>query len=115
MPRLTGVRASGSGDIDAEGVHAAAFDVVSTGSADITLQGRTQQLGVALNGSGDANLVRLVARDAHVAVGGSGAVDIRATRRLDARIDGSGGVRYRGHPRLTRHIDGSGDLSHVER
>ena len=113
VPRLTGIEASGSGDIGAEGIDADAFELRSTGSADIALAGRAGKLDLAVDGSGDADLGRLDARDAQVKSGGSGDVDVRAGR-LDVDMDGSGDVRYHGRPQLTQHVDGSGDLSRAD-
>ena len=103
--------ASGSGDIDADGIGADAFEVRSDGSADIALRGTADRLEVDLDGSGDADLGELEAVEARVAVRGSGDADVRADKRLDVNVDGSGDVRYHGDPALTRHVDGSGDLS----
>ena len=111
VPRLTGIEASGSGDIDADGIDADAFEIRSDGSADIALAGTAGRLALHMDGSGDADLARLTAREAHVAVGGSGDVDVRADQRLEVAVDGSGDVRYHGHPVLTQHVDGSGDLT----
>ena len=111
VPKLTGIEASGSGDIDADGIEADAFGVRSDGSADIALEGRVRRLAVDLAGSGDADFAGLAARDARVTVGGSGDVDVRADERLDVDVDGSGDVRYHGDPALTQHVDGSGELT----
>lgn len=111
VPRLTGIEASGSGDIDADGIDADAFEVRSDGSADIALAGTAGRLALDMDGSGDADLARLTAREARVAVGGSGDVDVRADQRLEVAVDGSGDVRYHGDPALTQHVDGSGELS----
>jgi hypothetical protein len=114
VPELTGIEASGSGDIDADGIDADAFAVRSDGSADIELEGTAARLAVELDGSGDADLAGLGAREARVALSGSGSVDVRADERLEVRIDGSGDVRYHGDPALTRDVDGSGDLSRAD-
>jgi hypothetical protein len=114
VPKLTSVEASGSGDIDADGIDADAFQVRSDGSADITLEGTARRLALDLHGSGDADLAGLAAREARVAVRGSGDVDVRADERLEVNVDGSGDVRYRGDPALTQHVDGSGELSRAE-
>jgi hypothetical protein len=111
VPRLDGVEASGSGDIEAEGIGGEAFEVRSDGSSDITVRGATTRLTLALDGSGDADLGELEADEASVQVGGSGDADVRAARRLAVDVDGSGDVRYHGDPELTKRIDGSGDLS----
>ena len=109
VPKLTGIEASGSGDIDAD-----AFEVRSDGSADIALEGTVGRLAVDLDGSGDADLAALAAREARVGVGGSGDVDMRADERLEVDVDGSGDVRYHGDPALTQHVDGSGELTRAD-
>jgi hypothetical protein len=110
VPELTSIKASGSGDIAADGIEAKGFEVRSDGSADITLKGTAATLDVDLDGSGDADLGALAARDARVAVSGSGDAEVRAGERLDVTVDGSGDVRYHGDPALTQRVDGSGDL-----
>jgi hypothetical protein len=114
VPSLAGIDASGSGDIDVDGIDADAFEVRSDGSADIALEGTAGRLDVVLEGSGDADLGGLKARDAHVVVDGSGDADVRADDRLNVAVDGSGDVRYHGTPALTQNVDGSGDLSHAD-
>jgi hypothetical protein len=114
VPKLTGIEASGSGDIEVDGIDADAFDLRSDGSADIALAGTAGRLAIDLDGSGDADLAGLAAREARVAVGGSGDLDLRADERLDVAVDGSGDVRYHGDPALTQHDDGSGELSRAD-
>jgi hypothetical protein len=110
VPTLVGVQASGSGDIDIDGIETGAFAVRSDGSADIALAGTAGRLELDMSGSGDAELADLTTRDARVAVSGSGDVEVRASDRLDVDVDGSGDVRYHGDPALTERVDGSGDL-----
>jgi hypothetical protein len=114
MPKLTGIEASGSGDVDADGIDADALDVRSDGSGGIALTGTTGRLALNLDGSGDAHASGLKAREADVAVGGSGSADVRADQRLDVKVDGSGDVHYQGDPDLTKHVDGSGDVSRAD-
>src|SRR4051812_10941923 len=83
VPKLTGITASGSGDIDAGDIDADAFSVRSDGSADITVKGVATRLAVALDGSGDADLAELQSREARVTLGGSGDADVRADQTLD--------------------------------
>jgi hypothetical protein len=114
VPRLTGIHASGSGEIEAHGIHADAFEVRSDGSADIAAKGRTGRLALDLNGSGDADLAGLAAREARVTARGSGDADVRADDRLDVAVAGSGDVRYHGSPALTQRVDGSGEVSSAD-
>ena len=110
VPRLDGVTAGGSGDIEATGIDAGAFELRSTGSSDIALAGRAGSLKLDVDGSGDADASGLKVRDARVTSDGSGDVDVRADR-LDVRLDGSGDVHYHGNPVLSQSVDGSGDLT----
>jgi hypothetical protein len=111
VPRLTGIEADGSGDIEADGIAAGEFEVTSDGSADIALAGTVGRLALDVDGSGDVDLAELAARQAKVFVGGSGDVDVLARERLDVAVDGSGDVRYHGDPVLTHEVDGSGELT----
>ncbi len=111
--RLDGVDSSGSGNVDAEGIAADAFEVRSDGSGDVALDGTTGRLVVDIDGSGNADLAALAAREARVSVGGSGDAEIRAADKLAVNVDGSGGVRYHGDPALTQLVDGSGDVTSV--
>jgi hypothetical protein len=114
VPKLTGIEAHGSGDIDADGIEADAFEIRSQGSADIALAGAATRLDVEIDGSGDADLADLKADQATVSVSGSGDADVRADDRLNVEVDGSGDVRYHGSPELTQNVDGSGDLTRAE-
>ncbi len=114
VPELTAIEISGSGDLDAEGIDATEFELLSDGSADIALAGTAARLLVTLDGSGDADLAGLTARDARVDVSGSGDLDVRAEDRLDVAVDGSGDVTYYGEPAVTPHVDGSGDLTRAD-
>ena len=99
-------RPTGSGDIDADGIDADAFDLRSDGSADIALAG-TGGLALELQ-AGRRRSRRPCAGVARVMVGGSGDAHVRADDRLDVTVDGSGDVRYHGYLAVTQHVDGSG-------
>ena len=55
MPRLSGIDASGSGDVSADGIDVDAFGVRSDGSDGISLKGTAGSLRVDMDRSGDAN------------------------------------------------------------
>jgi hypothetical protein len=65
-----------------------------------------------VTGTGDAALERLLARDAHVVVSGTGAATVYATESLDASVSGTGGITYRGHPRhVKKSVSGTGAVA----
>jgi hypothetical protein len=110
VPRLRAIRTSGSGDVHADGVEADAFEVRSDGSGDVTVRGSAGRVAIELDGSGDADLGELAAKEGRVTVNGSGDADVAADTRLDVDVDGSGDLRYHGDPEVTRRVDGSGDV-----
>jgi hypothetical protein len=114
VPELSRIEASGSSDIDADGIDADTLEVRAEGSADVALQGTVGRLALDLDGSSDAELAGLAAREARAAVGGSSDLEVRADERLEVDVDGSGDVRYHGNPALTRHVDGSGEVSRAD-
>jgi Putative auto-transporter adhesin, head GIN domain len=64
----------------------------------VRASGTTDSLEVELNGSGEAQLQHLVARDVHAVVSGSGRARVNATETLEASVPGSGAIEYKGGP-----------------
>ena len=74
--------------------------------------GTATHLEAMLDGSGQAKLLGLVARDVHAVVGGSGEILLIATDRLDASVPGSGEIIYAGNPaHVTKSVSGSGAIT----
>jgi len=129
LPKLDGVRLTGSGSIDADTIDGDAIKAVLTGSGDlkvakfdgrkaeITLSGSgdieigagtiaTGDLSVA--GSGDIDAKGLVAQTLDIAIAGSGSVDAQATAKADISILGSGDVKLTGGATCSTSQVGSG-------
>ena len=100
VPELTAIEASGSGDIEASGVDADAFEISSDGSADIVVAGAAARLTVDLDGSGEADLADLAADSAQVTVG-----RLRRARPARRRAARRRGRRLRRRP-IPRRPDG---------
>jgi Putative auto-transporter adhesin, head GIN domain len=67
---------------------------------------------VSIDGSGDAQLSGLTARNVDAVINGSGAIFVTATQSLDAKVPGSGAVLYGGNPpHVTTSITGSGAVT----
>jgi len=80
--------------------------------AVITASGSARRLDVALGGSGDAQLGRLVAGDVRDVIGGSGRAEVTATNTLDATVTGAGAITYGGSPaHVTKTVTGIGAIS----
>ena len=109
VPSLAAVKLSGSGQISVSRIEAARLTVTLPGSGVLYASGTASQLDVTLGGSGLAQLSKLIARDAHAAVTGSGLIRVTATAKLNATVSGSGAVIYGGNPpQVTRNVTGSG-------
>jgi len=110
-PNVRRFVANGSGDLKITAYDQPAFNLDISGSAEVIATGRTETLAVVINGSGDADLRTLAARDATVDVSGSGDAEIAPTGEAQVRISGSGDVTLASRPaKLTSEVSGSGEI-----
>ncbi len=111
VPKVTSVTLTGSGTMLVDGVDAASFTASLPGSGTMRVGGHTEHLTADLSGSGQLNMLGLIARAVEVQLSGSGEVQVHATGSLDAEVSGSGSVRYAGDPpHVTRTVTGSGAI-----
>jgi hypothetical protein len=109
VPALSAVSLSGSGRLRVDGIDAKLLTVTADGTGAVYAQGHARRVDATLNGSGDLELQRLVAREAHALVPGSGQIWVYATRSVSASVPGTGAVFYSGDPpRVMRKVSGTG-------
>ncbi len=102
---------SGSGDITLE-VASDHVETTLSGSGDIRLSGTAGTFEVRISGSGDVHAYELEARNVEAQVSGSADVKVTALESLTARVSGSGDVHYRGNPgKVDSKTSGSGDVT----
>ena len=101
---------SGSGDIRIATLSASSLEVAVSGSGDVTLAGKAEGITGSIAGSGDLRAAKLEVRDAKVSIAGSGDVTVWATQSLAVRVAGSGDVKYYGDPSVQKTILGSGSV-----
>lgn len=132
MPRLTGVRLTGSGSIDADSIDGEAVEALVTGSGDLKiakLTGKRADISVSgsgdieidggtvgageysVTGSGDIDADGLVAQTLEVSITGSGNVEAQATGTADVNILGSGDVTLGGGGKCSSRQLGSGSVT----
>jgi hypothetical protein len=105
------VSLSGSGDIKLS-IKTQNLDSTVTGSGDITITGSTDNLQTKVTGSGDFHGFNLQANFTDAAVTGSGNIDVVSNKALKARVTGSGYIDYRGNPdKEDTKVIGSGSIS----
>lgn len=129
---LDGLSLTGSGHIrNSDVISARSFKLSVTGSGNMNLDLRTEELEGAITGSGDVKLkgttgsfrckvtgsgdflaYDLKADAVDASVSGSGDIEISVQNELSARVTGSGDIKYRGNPdKQNFKTSGSGSVS----
>lgn len=93
-PTLNGVKVTGSGSVDVEGlIDSKRFVSVVNGSGSIRYRGgKAEQHELTISGSGSINAAKLQANDASVQIYGSGDASIYAAKTLKTQMTGSGSL-----------------------
>ena len=112
VPSLQALTLSGSGALTASNIQSSRASVRLSGSGAVRASGTVTRLDASVGGSGDAELGRLVARDVHAVLDGSGRIVTHVTNTLQASVPGSGTIVYSGNPaHVTTSITGSGTIT----
>ena len=111
LKSLRALSAEGNTQATAAGINAKAFELFTSGIANITLSGQANEVLARISGAGTIDASNLKANDVSVNISGSGNVSVFASNRLDAKISGSGDVVYAGNPRsISQRSTGSGRI-----
>ncbi len=111
MPLLTGLKISGSSEIDANGpfpaVQESTFSISGSGKMYIE-EMQTNIMNAQISGSGEIFGFGLRSMNAEIDISGSGIAEVFVENQLRANISGSGTIFYRGNPTVQSTISGSG-------
>ena len=107
---LTGVAASGSGNIRVPDLTTTALSISISGSGTTTVNGMVNAQDLEISGSGRYEAAQLTSKTVKAEISGSGTASVLATDVLDVEISGSGTVTYAGNPQVEQEISGSGKL-----
>jgi len=113
-PALNGVELGGSGAIDVHKLSGASFSADLSGSGDLEIDGKVDELELDISGSGETWLDNISANDIRLGIGGSGDISASGTTdSLELDIPGSGEAQLDHLAALTAQVDisGSGDVS----
>ena len=111
VPHITSISLGGSGSLEMNGIAEKQLVVNIEGSADVTARGRVDSLTAEINGTGDLKLGALAARDARIAIEGTGNAEVSVSDSLSAEINGSGDITYSGSPKkVSKEINGVGRI-----
>jgi hypothetical protein len=128
---LNGLRLSGAGNVEMDGLTTDDLDVAISGAGNITirnlaadrvsahlsglgnlaLDGKADRQAVTLTGAGNYNGGKLETGSASVVLSGLGSAIVWATENLAATISGAGGVEYYGDPELNTQVSGLGSVT----
>lgn len=113
MESLRSLVLSGSGSIEmTNSFHSKEFNVIVSGSGDIVLDGKTEDLEIMISGSGEIDARNMASKSCKVAVSGSGEAKVDCKHSLDVMVSGSGEVYYSGEPEhKSVSITGSGEVN----
>jgi hypothetical protein len=114
VPRLSGLRVDGAGQLRATGLRGDALEVRVAGAGSVVLDGEVDTQDVLIAGVGRYDAGALRSRAAVVTVQGAGWASVDAREELRTRIDGAGTVQYRGEPRVQREVHGVGVVHRVD-
>lgn len=105
------IRATGSGDITISNVSNRQLAVTLQGSGDLTASGKTSDLELTMQGSGNSDLRSLAAANTKVRLYGAGNASVRAEHSFDGQVFGRGQVLLIGAPtHINRAIYGQGKI-----
>lgn len=129
MPRLNGIKQSGSGVITTDyfksglldlvvsgsgrietATDASNIDAVISGSGRLIISGDTHDANFDVSGSGRIDAYDLTINNCKAFISGSGNMRVLVNRYLDATISGSGNIFYIGNPQIETRISGSGSV-----
>jgi hypothetical protein len=130
--QLEAVHVSGSASVTGSGLSGEEFDLgVSgtskvkldltvnrlathvSGSAVITLSGKTDRQEATISGTGDYRAGELASRECRLTVSGAGKARVQVESELDVHISGTGQVLYAGRPTIRKHVSGVGSVSPI--
>lgn len=113
VPRLDGVDASGTAQVEVAGLEADEFAVLAFDGALVKVNGAVSELAVDAGGTANVDASELTAKDARVDAAEAASVRVQCAGELDAHASGTAKVLYDGAPRVKRRATESGSVEAV--
>lgn len=116
VPTLASLRLSGGNEVRVTGFSGGSSNIHIEGFSSFEAEGALDELIVRMAGAGNADLRKLLAKNARVTVDGVATVHVHPQETLDATMNGVGAIFYTGSPReVSTHINGLGTISRDDR
>ncbi len=103
------ITSAGSSTISVSARNSLAATIYGTGN--LFFYGDVETLDIKISGLGEVDASGLKAKQAKLAISGSGKVELDVSDKLDVVISGTGIVSYSGSPSLTQRISGFGKVN----
>jgi len=108
------IDANGSGDIALTGIKVPRLGLKINDAGNITAQGEGGVLIAKIEGSGNIDTLKYIAKKAEASIEGAGNISVRAEESLKASIQGVGNIEYAGKARVSKNISGAGNIERVD-
>jgi hypothetical protein len=114
VANLLSLVSSGSDTVKIEGLDTGKFSVAMSGSSEVELSGKANNLNAEISGAGKLEARDLKTAETGLNISGSGAADVYASEKLQVEIVGVGEVNYYGNPKkIDKQIIGVGNLNRM--
>jgi hypothetical protein len=107
---LEGLSLSGAGTAEATGLDGKQLTVTVSGTGNVTLAGKAEELTVTLSGAGTFKGEGFAVKRAAVRSSGVGHAVVNASEELTASVSGVGNIEYLGDPKVKSSVSGVGKV-----
>ena len=111
-PKVADISASGSNQINADGLTGERLTISLNGSNQAEMTGNVATMTVEMSGSNHLSAQRLIADNANVTISGSGNAAVDARQQIVADISGAGSISVYGNPKhRSTQVNGAGKIT----
>ncbi|OHB33080.1 MAG: hypothetical protein A2X84_02570 [Desulfuromonadaceae bacterium GWC2_58_13] len=109
---LESIKSGGANGFSITALNSPSLKVNLSGAGNMSVEGKTKDLAVVLEGASEIHASELRAVQVDVSISGAGSAEVFASEALNAEISGVGDIRYGGQPaKVVRNITGWGTVA----
>ena len=112
VPNISNINVSGASIANISGVNNSEMNIEISGTAQLTVDGKSKNVKLGISGSGSINSHNLKSQNVAILISGTGDIKTHCSEKLSISIQGMGSVVYFGNPSsIDRDISGLGTIS----
>ena len=101
----------GAGKFRISNVNTEDFDIKLPGAANITIDGKCEEIRITIAGASSVNAEGLICNHGRVRISGAGTISLHASESIDARVSGMGQIEVYGDPEeIDQRVSGVGRI-----